>query len=588
MRGGWITGALVSLALLAPAGKAMADCRLGKIWDFPVTMRGLQPLIPAKINGVDGMFLADTGAFFGMLTPEGAAKFKLFVGPGPIGYVTGATGEARVGLARARDFNVVGQTIHGADFLVAPHNMGGEDGIIGDNLLSFADAEFDLANGVIRMWLPQDCRNADLAYWVASTQTYSEAPINYVPAPSNKILGWATIDGVKVRVLFDTGAGLSTLTLDAARRIGLTKVGSDLAAGGETAGISAREADMWLAVIKTFDLGDEHVANTHLRVSKIQLMEGAEMLIGADWFLSHRVYMAKSQDKMYFTYNGGPVFESDQVAPPTTQPTAATATAPTPGFPTNEPTDAAGFVRRGYAFLDRNDPPSAIADFSRAIALDPDDPKHYLDRGRALLRNRQPELATADFDKAIKLKPDDVDALIDRGALRLESKDDVGANTDFDVAVKAEPAARYSVAMAYSGAHRYDDVIAQLDLWLAAYPNDDREAAALNDRCWARAMLGRDLDKALADCNEAVKLASGEAQFLDSRGMAYLRLGRLDQSIADYNAVLKRQRIPWSFYGRGLAEEKKGLKAQGDADIAAATALDPKLPDEAKRFGLTP
>ena len=32
------------------------------------------------------------------------------------------------------------------------------------------------------------------------------------------------------------------------------------------------------------------------------------MLIGADFFLSHRIYVASSQKKLYFTYNGGPVF----------------------------------------------------------------------------------------------------------------------------------------------------------------------------------------------------------------------------------------------------------------------------------------
>jgi len=33
------------------------------------------------------------------------------------------------------------------------------------------------------------------------------------------------------------------------------------------------------------------------------------MLIGADFFLSHRVYVASSQNRLYFTYNGGPVFD---------------------------------------------------------------------------------------------------------------------------------------------------------------------------------------------------------------------------------------------------------------------------------------
>lgn len=33
------------------------------------------------------------------------------------------------------------------------------------------------------------------------------------------------------------------------------------------------------------------------------------MLIGADFFLSHRIYVASSQGKLYCTYNGGPVFD---------------------------------------------------------------------------------------------------------------------------------------------------------------------------------------------------------------------------------------------------------------------------------------
>jgi len=32
------------------------------------------------------------------------------------------------------------------------------------------------------------------------------------------------------------------------------------------------------------------------------------MLLGADFFQSHRIYVANSQRQMFFTYNGGPVF----------------------------------------------------------------------------------------------------------------------------------------------------------------------------------------------------------------------------------------------------------------------------------------
>ena len=37
-------------------------------------------------------------------------------------------------------------------------------------------------------------------------------------------------------------------------------------------------------------------------------LENADMLLGADFFLSHHVLVSNSQQKIYFTYNGGPVF----------------------------------------------------------------------------------------------------------------------------------------------------------------------------------------------------------------------------------------------------------------------------------------
>jgi hypothetical protein len=38
-------------------------------------------------------------------------------------------------------------------------------------------------------------------------------------------------------------------------------------------------------------------------------MPALDMVLGADFFLTHRIYVANNQQKMYFTYNGGPVFD---------------------------------------------------------------------------------------------------------------------------------------------------------------------------------------------------------------------------------------------------------------------------------------
>ena len=62
-----------------------------------------------------------------------------------------------------------------------------------------------------------------------------------------------------------------------------------------------------------------------------------------------------------------------------------------------------------------------------------------------------------------------------------------------------------------------------------------------------------------------------------------------NKAIADYNEALKiNPKNAWSLYGRGLAELRKGMTAQGDADIAAAKALAPHLPEFAQRIGVSP
>jgi tetratricopeptide (TPR) repeat protein len=68
---------------------------------------------------------------------------------------------------------------------------------------------------------------------------------------------------------------------------------------------------------------------------------------------------------------------------------------------------------------------------------------------------------------------------------------------------------------------------------------DRKNAEYLNNRCWARAIAGRDLLLAVTDCTEASRIARDDANIMDSRGLAYLRLSQLDDAVADYDAALK-------------------------------------------------
>jgi membrane associated rhomboid family serine protease len=118
---------------------------------------------------------------------------------------------------------------------------------------------------------------------------------------------------------------------------------------------------------------------------------------------------------------------------------------------------------------------------------------------------------------------------------------------------------------------------------------DPKKAAYLNNRCWARAIAGRELPLAVTDCTEALGISGNDANIMDSRGFAYLRLSRLDDALADYDEALKlNPKQAGSLYGRGLAKLKKGDAAGGEADIAAAKAIQVDIAEEFARYGATP
>ena len=71
--------------------------------------------------------------------------------------------------------------------------------------------------------------------------------------------------------------------------------------------------------------------------------------------------------------------------------------------------------------------------------------------------------------------------------------------------------------------------------------------------------------------------------------MVYLRRGNLDKSIEDFKASLKLQpKNATTLYGLGVAQSKKGAKAEADKNVQAALAISPLVADFFKRIELTP
>jgi predicted aspartyl protease/tetratricopeptide (TPR) repeat protein len=572
---------LAAVALLTAAPAAAAKCQLSRILELPVRMEGLRPMIDVTINGKAARFLVDSGAFYSLMTPAAAERLDLKVSPLTGVRLQGVGGTERIGVTKVKAMMLGKAPIANIEFAVGGRNLGGDgsDGVIGQNILGATDVEYDLANGALRLFTAKDCKDMGLAYWSKPGEA-SVMKIEFATAQQPHIVGKAQVNGKPISVMFDTGASTSVLTLDAAERVGAGIGTPGVTAGGVVQGFGRGYVESWIVPVSSFAIAQEEIRNTRLRVSRMELSE--DMLLGADFFLSHRVYIARSQNLVYFTYNGGPVFRLDR------NPSRVADAEDAEAAP--ELKDASALSRRAAASMTRRDYRSAVADLTAAIALEPQAAGHYRDRGSAHIGAGDPAKALADFDKAIALDPADSRALTLRGQGYLASKDMARARADFTAAAKAasnDARVRLTIATLYSQAGYPSEAVAELDDWIGKNPKHPSMPQALNARCWTRAVAGRELDLALADCEAALRYGRN-SNVLDSRGLVRLRRGELKAAIADYDAVLKLQpKAPWSLYGRGLAKVLSGDRAGGEADMKAGLALDSTLAEQVERYGLT-
>jgi tetratricopeptide (TPR) repeat protein/predicted aspartyl protease len=594
-RGGIAPPALI--ALLLCAGTAAGEpCKLGRLAELPVTMENRLPLVHAAINGKDALFVADSGAFFSTLTPAAAKQFSLPLQFAEGVLVEGVGGSTFASMTTVKTFTIFGLDLPKVPFYVFGNDVGGGAvGLLGQNVFRLGDVDYDLANGTIKLLRAHgDCKKTALVYWAnAAGVPYSEIDIDFATLERPHTMGSAFLNGKRIRVMFDTGAGSSLLSLDAARRAGVTPQSPGVEAAGSSTGIGRHEVTTWIAHFASFRIGDEEIRNARLEFGDSSMTD-VDMLVGADFFLSHHVLVATSQHKLYFTYNGGPVFNLTTPAPAAAPAAPDTAAAAASQAPQQEELSASAYARRGSASASRHDYAHAIADLSRAIELDPAQADYFYERGRAYESNQRADEALADFTHAITLKPEHVPALMARASLRLGRHDPAATiNPDLEAADRAAPKEaemRLDLGDLYLRLRDYDAAAAEYNHWIDSHGRSDVQMPRARDaRCWARALLGRELEQALDDCTAAVRSDRKNASFLDSRALVYLRLGKYDKAVGDYDAALALDpKIAWSLYGRGLAKRHLGQTAAGDADIAAAKALAPKIADEAASHDIVP
>jgi tetratricopeptide (TPR) repeat protein len=193
-------------------------------------------------------------------------------------------------------------------------------------------------------------------------------------------------------------------------------------------------------------------------------------------------------------------------------------------------------------------------------AAGPDEPttaRGYYERGLARQARREVEGALADYSRAVELDPRSLDAWFTRGCLYAETKEYTRAIADMTRVIAIKPGdypALFNRALYHESLGEYDQAIADYSRVLGG------------DADFSRSGSGREADLAHA---------------YHYRGRAYHWYRRdYSRAIADYTRALELDpKIEMVRYRRGDAHHALGQYAKAEADYAAALARDPGYPN---------
>jgi predicted aspartyl protease len=329
--------ALAFIALCVACGTAAAasNCKLARIAEWQVRLEQGRVLLDGAINGQKIDIMIDTGAASTLIFRETSERLSLPLREAKNMRMFGVGGETKVFVAHVDEFRLGDALRNNWNVYVTGSGLHGADVILGEDFFASVDVEFDLAHRAVRLYQPKDCEGVSLAYW--ATKGVGMVELEAISIGHPQISMPVEINGRKIMATLDTGAPTSILEKADAARMGVTPESPGVIVAGHTGGLGGKVADTWLGTFKTFTIGSETIRDAEIPFAdvfketaftetgshvptKVQGM--SSMLLGLDFLMAHRVLVAHSQSKAYFTYTGDPIFQSAQ------QPAAPNATAP--------------------------------------------------------------------------------------------------------------------------------------------------------------------------------------------------------------------------------------------------------------------
>jgi predicted aspartyl protease len=281
-------------------------------------------MVDGEVNGKPVKVMFDTGSAISMIPKREADRLGLVLRKVEGAHTYGIGGASDLYVAQLKGLKIDQFAKEGLELAVTGDQDVASDAsiVLGDDFFSQVDTEIDLPNRVVRLFQQDGCAPAQLVYWGAA---YSQAPLLTWGRDAPEAETEVFVNGKRVRAQLDTGAWASIIDVKAADAAGVDRTAAGAGPGTQTqvAGMGHYRRDSFVGRFATFALGDEKVNNVRLQVMDLTsdfkvtetgsniptaIDDTASMLVGADFFHAHRVYIDVKDHLILFSYSGGPVF----------------------------------------------------------------------------------------------------------------------------------------------------------------------------------------------------------------------------------------------------------------------------------------
>jgi len=242
------------------------------------------------------------------------------------------------------------------------------------------------------------------------------------------------------------------------------------------------------------------------------------------------------------------------------------------------------YFNRGNTKYNQGDYTGAIADYTKAIEIDPKSPSAYNNRGNVKCKLQDYTGAIADYTKAIEIDPKFVEAYFNRGSTKDRLRDIAGAIEDYSKAIEISPdydEAYWARGRVYNKS--FKDFDGKIHGYTDSIENNMNQMKNVEDienlqyyfnNGNERIPVKKDYIDAMSDFSKVIEINPMNEGAYEDRGEIKYDLKDYRGAIIDFKkAVELNPKDKYAYYYLGFSELLIGQKESGCLDLSKAGEL---------------